>query len=95
MWLCFPSKNFRDILLSRIDKKLEDKQSGALLTPDTLKLIVLFLTKDLLGVQLIDVYILTAMSMAIINFVKSIPACISPGSGKNGSTVAVSDHNVS
>ena len=35
------------------------------------------------------------MSIAMINFIKSIPACISPGSGKNGSTVAVSDHTSS
>ena len=39
---------------------------------------------------MIDVYILLAISIALINFIKSIPACISPGKGKNGSTVAVS-----
>ena len=81
--------------MTRIDIRSWKKQSGALLTLDHFELMFLFLTKALLGVQLIDVYILTAMSMAIINFVKSIPACISPGSGKNGSTVAVSDHTVS
>ena len=46
--------------------------------------------KDLFGVQLIDVYIFVAITIATINFLKSIPACISPGKGKNGSTVAVS-----
>ena len=39
---------------------------------------------------MIDAYILVAMTIATINFIKSIPACISPGKGKNGSTVAVS-----
>ena len=40
----------------------------------------------------IDVYTMTAISIAMINFMKTIPACISPGTGKNGSTVAVSSH---
>ena len=40
----------------------------------------------------IDVYTMTAISIAMINFMKTIPACISPGTGKNGSTVAVSCH---
>ena len=44
----------------------------------------------MLGVKPIDVYILVAISVASLNFLKSIPACISPGKGKNGSTVAVS-----
>jgi len=45
-------------------------------------------SSDLFGVQLIDVYIFVAITIATINFLKSIPACISPGKGKNGSTVA-------
>jgi len=45
-------------------------------------------SSDLIGVPLIDAYILVAMTIATINFIKSIPACISPGKGKNGSTVA-------
>jgi len=45
-------------------------------------------SSDLIGVPLIDAYILVAMTIAMINFIKSIPACISPGKGKNGSTVA-------
>ena len=44
----------------------------------------------MLGVKPIDVYTLVAISVASLNFLKSIPACISPGKGKNGSTVAVS-----
>lgn len=44
----------------------------------------------MLGVKPIDVYITVAISVASLNFLKSIPACISPGQGKNGSTVAVS-----
>ena len=35
-------------------------------------------------------YILAGMVMAIFNVCKTIPACISPGAGKNGSTIAVS-----
>ena len=46
--------------------------------------------KDLIGIKLVDVYTVVAMGIAILNFVKSIPACVSPGTGKNGSTVAVS-----
>merc|ERR1719351_232263 len=45
-------------------------------------------SSDLFGVQLIDVYIFVAITIATINFLKSIPACISPGKGKNGATVA-------
>jgi len=33
-------------------------------------------------------YILAGMVMAIFNVCKTIPACISPGAGKNGSTIA-------
>ena len=44
----------------------------------------------MLGVKPIDVYTIVAVSVASLNFLKSIPACISPGKGKNGSTVAVS-----
>ena len=31
-----------------------------------------------------------ALVIAMLNFMKTIPACVSPGTGKNGSTVAVS-----
>ena len=46
--------------------------------------------KDLIGIKLVDVYTVVAMVIAMLNFIKSIPACVSPGKGKNGSTVAVS-----
>jgi len=42
----------------------------------------------LIGIRLVDVYTVVAMVIAILNFIKSIPACVSPGKGKNGSTVA-------
>jgi len=45
-------------------------------------------SSDMLGVKPIDVYTIVAISVASLNFLKSIPACISPGKGKNGSTVA-------
>ena len=46
--------------------------------------------KDLIGIRLVDVYTVVAMVIAMLNFIKSIPACVTPGKGKNGSTVAVS-----
>ena len=46
--------------------------------------------KDLLGIKLVDAYTIVALVIAMLNFMKSLPACVSQGTGKNGSTVAVS-----
>jgi len=45
-------------------------------------------SSDILGIKLVDAYTIVALVIAMLNFMKSIPACVSPGTGKNGSTVA-------
>jgi len=47
-----------------------------------------FWSANVLGIQPLDIYFLAALIIGGINLVKTIPACVSGGSGKNGSSVA-------